>query len=293
MVFPVSKRLNRSAAFAGAKPLFISDFDGAVTKRDTNELLLRLANPSISMLRKAMLGKRTENIELLRPSGLLELAPEAGICVKRSGASYSVRRSPGWQVPMGTRIISPAAMPEQIAGRMERYYSRNGLSLSEFFSFLLPTDDALDAMFSGAADIMDVHDRQLSSMLRNETSRMQFHSFFDLVYTSFLVRRQVDAASKLIADELVRPGMANVISAVKKAGGHIIFCSYSYLQIMEGVLGDMMRRVGKKHSGNVHCVANSIRFGEDGLRDRIIGIDRIGDNNTACPERKLQAAGGI
>ena len=262
---------------AKAKPLFISDFDGAVTKRETNDVLLRIADPKVSLLRKALLEERRENIEFLRPSGLLKLAPQAGFHVVRKGASHFVKRISGQQEYANRKKLPPAAMPELLAARMERYYGHKGPTISEFFSCLLRTDNEIDEAFAGAPDVMMVHDRQLSRMLEKETSQVQFHSFLDTIYKSFLTRSQVEAASRFIADGLVRPGMANAISGVKKEGGHIVFCSYSYLQIMNGVLQDMMRRVGKEYRDKMHCVANNIRFGEGNARDRIVGIDRIGD----------------
>jgi len=264
-------------ALAKIKPLFISDFDGAVTKRETNDVLLRLADPKVSDLRRAILLERKDNIELLRPSGLLGLAPQAGFHLVRKGASHSVKRTPEQQIYASWKTLPPAAMPEQIAARMQRYYGQAGPTISEFFSCLLPTDIELEEAFSGAADVMAVHDRQLARLLEKETSQAQFHGFLDTVYKSFLTRTQVKAASRFISEELVRPGMANVITEVKKQGGHIVFCSYSYLQIMDGVLTDMMRRVGKRHSDKMHCVANNIRFGDGRKGDYIAGVDRIGD----------------
>jgi hypothetical protein len=114
-------------------------------------------------------------------------------------------------------------------------------------------------------------------MVCGEISPRQFHSFLDTLFMPLLTRAIVGEASRFIAEKLVRPGMANAISEVKSHGGHIVFCSYSYVQIIDGVLSDMAHRVGKKHSRALHCVANNIRFGSDKPYSPISGIDRLGD----------------
>jgi hypothetical protein len=264
-------------AVAKIRPLFISDFDGAVIRpeNETNKVLLRMADPKVSVLRKALLEERHANIELLRPSGLLRLAPQAGFYVVRKEQSYFVKRVPGQH---DRALLSLAAMPPgQIAGQMKHYFGRGGPTVSEFFACLLPADSDFDMLFTGAKDVEDVHDRQMLRMLNGEVSQVQFHRFLDTVYKSFLTRTHVEAASRAIAEGFVRPGMANALSEVRKAGGHIVFCSYSYVQILEGVLHDMMHRMGMRNGHTIQCVANSIRFDDGKMGEHIVAIDRIGD----------------
>ena len=155
---PAAKAKPPIAVPSNAKPLFISDFDGAVTKRETNNVLLEFANPDVFRLREVMLEERMENIKLLRQSGLLTLALHAGFHVGRKGAPHSVTRASEWQEYANRKKIPFAAMPEWLAGRMERYYGQGGPTISEFFSCLLRTDDEIDESFAGAADVMIVHD---------------------------------------------------------------------------------------------------------------------------------------
>ena len=264
------------------KFLLVSDFDGAVTRgeKETNRVLLSKADPDVFHLRKVLLGERQANIDALGTSGLLALAPRAGVSISKNGKFHVVKRAAGRAGHTGRERLSPSEMPAGISERMLRYYGRRGPSVSEFFTSLLYTDAAIDKIFSGANHVMDVHDRQFDMMLQNEIGRKQFHFFLDTVYTSFLTREHIDAASKALAEEAIRPGMENALSATIRMGGHVVFCSYSYIQVIDGVVRRLSHRMGKGYRGKIHCVANNIVFG-DGPDGGILRIDRIGDKWTA------------
>ena len=261
------------------KFLLVSDFDGAVTpgkKWETNSVLLCKADPDVSHLRRVMMDERQASISLLGASGLLALAPQVGFSISKNGKFHVVKRADGRAGCTSRKRISPSEMPDGISDRMLRYYGRRGPTVPEFFTSLLYTDAALEKIFSGAKDVMDVHDRQFDMMLQNEIGMKQFHFFLDTVYSSFLTKAHIDAASKALAEEAIRPGMENALSATIRMGGQVVFCSYSYVQVIDGVARRLAHRMGKGHSGKIHCVANNIVFC-DGRDGGILRIDRVGD----------------
>jgi|GEM_PF-1418000 len=255
--------------------LFVSDFDGALTKKDTNAYLFERIDPKIDTMLEAAYARRESNIRMLSAAGALGLVERAGGTITPGKGGFSRVR---WREKAdGRRADLPMELlPDAVAGRAAKYYAGHRTPPKKFLSSLIPSDEFLQKPFEGAKNAGEAYQNQLGWLHRKEIEEVGFHEFIDGMLLHLVKKDDIVEASREIGGMHMQPGVDALFETLRKLGAHIAICSYSYIDTVRIALDDVIRVSQKYRNGRVHYVANSITYC-DGNGGRISGIERIGN----------------
>jgi len=280
----------------GGRKLIISDFAGTITTKthlDTNSLCFSRVPRPIARLERELRRSRNENLAILKKSGLLSSAEEAGwhfpgknwaqtTCLHEGGMDCIAQEG-----EMGGKRIPIRAIPSEFGYNLEKYYGRDGPTAQQFFSVFLLHDSEIERAVASAKTLDGVYEFFFKEYLAGRIDELKFHYLIDLIAKKFLNKGQIDSAIEEMRQNHVRKSAHGLFSAAEKTGAHVVFCSFSYIEVIRPLVHMLAPSLASKN--RMSFVANTIRY-ENGNNGGIASIERIGDKWVAL-DGALHAAG--
>ncbi len=217
--------------------LFVSDFDGALIRTNTDTLIFQKLNPLMDNVVKAVIMERDGNIRLVEQNGLLPLMRQAGAKISKGRYSYSVQ----W-AEAENPVLPESALKTVIGKRAIQYYGTDEIPAREFLMSLIPGNAEIDEYLGGAQNAWSAYEQRFRQFLAGKTTQLGFHEFTDAVFTKLFKYSDVVEASRQIAKNDIREGVGDLFELLCSKGAHIAICSYSYVHTVQIVLKDMISK---------------------------------------------------